>query len=258
MFKNIYPLFERKRVLKKEALENLRDFPRDIFRILYQDYSDGILCGCELEVTDKTILIRPGILYYRKIPYILTETWEMPYKATGKQEYLKVRFPDKNVGGGQDEYLTQVCLDGHIPDINCELELARFKLQEGARLRDDYTDFFDYNTEFDTVNRISVPYASPDKSSIYPQVTRAYAETLMKYPIQNPWDYSFCMECLKEQGAIPYRTVHIYLNIRLDQRKEEYSNMEIYKAFRRILSEVDGGRSLDVRKEKVERKLLLL
>ena len=38
MFKNIYPLFERKRLLKKEMLEILRDYPRDIFQILYQDY----------------------------------------------------------------------------------------------------------------------------------------------------------------------------------------------------------------------------
>lgn len=258
MFKNIYPLFERKRVLKKEALENLRDFPRDIFGILYQDHSDGILCGCGLEVTDKTIQIRPGILYYKNIPYILSETWGVPYQATGKQEYLKVKFPDKNAGTGQDEYLTQVYLDGYAPDMDCELELARFKLQEGSRLRDDYTDFFDHNTEFDTVNRISVPYASPEKSSICPQITRVYAETLMEYPIQDPWDYPFCMECLKAQFAIPYREIHAYLDIRLGQKKEAYSNMEIYKAFRRILLGAGGKRGIDTRKEKVERKVLLL
>ena len=48
MFKNIYPLFERKRLLKKEMLENLRDYPRNIFQILYQSYSDGILSGCNI------------------------------------------------------------------------------------------------------------------------------------------------------------------------------------------------------------------
>ena len=52
MFKNTYPLFERKKVLKKEMLENLRDYPRDVFHILYQDYSDGILVGCELKVQE--------------------------------------------------------------------------------------------------------------------------------------------------------------------------------------------------------------
>ncbi len=36
MFKNTYPLFERKKVLKKEMLENLRDYPRDVFHILYR------------------------------------------------------------------------------------------------------------------------------------------------------------------------------------------------------------------------------
>lgn len=71
MFKNIYPLFERKRLLKKEMLEILRDFPRDIFQILYQDYADGILAGCELETIDGSLVIHPGIICYNKIPYIL-------------------------------------------------------------------------------------------------------------------------------------------------------------------------------------------
>ncbi len=35
MFKNVYPLFERKRLLKKEMLENIRDFPRDIVDIFF-------------------------------------------------------------------------------------------------------------------------------------------------------------------------------------------------------------------------------
>ena len=52
MFKNIYPLFERKRLLKKEMLENIRDFPRDIFDIFFRNYSDGILTGCDIEVKE--------------------------------------------------------------------------------------------------------------------------------------------------------------------------------------------------------------
>ncbi len=55
MFRNIYPLFERKHLLKKEMLDNLRDYPREIFNMLYQDYSDGILSGCRLEVRGESL-----------------------------------------------------------------------------------------------------------------------------------------------------------------------------------------------------------
>lgn len=52
-----------------------------------------------------------------------------------------MRFSDKTAGIGQEEYLSQVYWDDRISDDNNEIELARFKLQPGARLRDSYTDF---------------------------------------------------------------------------------------------------------------------
>ena len=55
MFQNIYPVFEPKRLLKKEMLENLRDFPRSLFGLQYQNYSDGILYGCDITGTDRII-----------------------------------------------------------------------------------------------------------------------------------------------------------------------------------------------------------
>ena len=39
---NRYPLFENGRILKKEALEILRDYPKDLLSILYDGYTDGV------------------------------------------------------------------------------------------------------------------------------------------------------------------------------------------------------------------------
>lgn len=258
MFKNIYPLFERKRLLKKEMLEILRDYPRDIFQILYQDYSNGILAGCELETTDGSLVVHPGIIYYNEIPYILDDDWKVSYEATGKQSYLKVRFSDKTAGIGQDEYLSQIYWDDRIPDDSHEIELARFKLQSGARLRDSYTDFFDLDTEFDTINRIYSPYASVGKHSIYPQILKKFAEVLMQHPIQNQWDYPFCLDCMKLQTAMPYDEIRTYLNMRLNQTAKEYRNKEIYDGLSCILSEAGGKKDREHRSDKGDRKLLLL
>ena len=35
-----YPLFENGRILKKEALEILRDYPSEMLSILYEGYTD--------------------------------------------------------------------------------------------------------------------------------------------------------------------------------------------------------------------------
>lgn len=258
MFKNIYPLFERKRLLKKEMLEIIRDFPRDIFQILYQDYADGILAGCELETIGGSLVIHPGIICYNKIPYILKNDWKISYEATGRQSYLKLRFSDKTAGIGQEEYLSQVYWDDRIPDDSNEIELARFKLQPGARLRDSYTDFFDLNTEFDTINRIYSPFASLGKHSIDPRILKFFSEALLRHPIKNQWDYPFCLDCMKLQTAMPYDEIKTYLNMRLNQTAKEYSNKEIYDGLSCILSEASGKEGREHRSDKGDRKLLLL
>ena len=45
---NRYPLFETGRILKKEALEVIRDYPRDLLDILYEGYTDGVIRGLRL------------------------------------------------------------------------------------------------------------------------------------------------------------------------------------------------------------------
>lgn len=258
MFKNTYPLFERKKILKKEMLENLRDYPRDFFRILYQDYSDGILSGCRLKVQEPYVCVEPGILYYNKEFYIMNSPYRLLYEPTGKEQYIKVRFLETAGGVEKKEAVTQIYIDDTAPDKKDELELARFKLQEGARLRDQYTDFYDYATEFDTLILIHAPYASPIKCTINPRISKAYAVSMMKYPAKNLWDSAFCLNCLQEGDALSHAMIRSYLNVRLKQEKETYRPAEIYESFQKLLTEAEGnGWSAD-HEEKTNRKMLLL
>ena len=161
MFRNVTPIFKRKYVLKKEMLENLRDYPRMLFHIQYQDYSDGILYGCRLEATNTKLTVLPGIILFKGFPYFMEEPFELACEAQGELTYLKVCFTDREAATEHEEYRGQIYLDRQAPDDEKELEIGRFKLQEGARLRTEYVDFKDYITEFDTDNRIYVPYAAP-------------------------------------------------------------------------------------------------
>lgn len=257
MFKNIYPLFESKRILKKEMLENLRDYPRALFQIRYQDYSDGILWGCNLETKEKVIRIEPGVLLWRNMPYLLEEPYRIPHESSGRTAYLKVRFSDRSSGNGQYEYRSQISISEEEPEEGYEIELARFKLQPGARLRDAYTDFYDYCTEYDTLNRIHVPYASPERHSIWPRMLQCFASSMMEYPMQDARDQAFCLNCLQLTEAMPYRAVKSYLDVRMGQ-KRDYSNAEIYDGLKSILQQVSGTGYGTGRTEKKERKMLLV
>lgn len=49
MAQNIYPLFERNRIMKKEYLWSLRDYSFGFMKVQYAEFSDGILTGCGLK-----------------------------------------------------------------------------------------------------------------------------------------------------------------------------------------------------------------
>ncbi len=258
MFQNTYPVFEAKRLLKKEMLDNLRDFPRELFDLRYRGYSDGILYGCELKGVEGGLKIMPGILYYKGTPYFLGNPFDVSCRAEGKLVYLKVRFLDKTIGVRQKEYLSQVYIDERMPDCGCELELGRFKLQQGARLRTEYVDFYDYETEFDTMDRIHVPYAASGQYGIWPQILKCFAEELLRLPKQDPWDLVFCLNCLQLEKAMPYEAVRAYLNGRLRQDRE-YTNPQIYYALKNILQAAKGTSCSDGWEiEKKEKKLLMI
>jgi len=258
MFSYIYPIFERKRLLKNEMLENLRDFPRDLFHIFYQNYSNGILTGAELSVKDDYLVLHPGILYWRGIPYVMGSSTMIMYHPTAKTSYFKVKFLEELQGAEKQEYLTRIYIDDEPANHKNEIELARFKLQEGARLRDKYTDFFDYDTEFDTINRLYAPFASPERSTIWPAAVKDFARVLVNYPITNSWDQSFCINCVQLDYGINYEMIRLYLNLRLQKKDADYSNYEVYCSLKRILHEVTGRGTVQNNEKKFEKKVLLL
>lgn len=255
MFRNIYPVFETKKVLKKEMLENLRDYPRTLFDIQYRGYGDGILYGCGLESADTELMVLPGVILHKGILYFMEEPYVVPCGAQGTLTYIKVCFADRESGAGREEYRGQVCLDGQEPEPGRELELGRFKLQPGARLRTEYVDLGDYVTEYDTVNRIHVPYAAPGHAVVWPQVLKCFAGEMMRRRPRDPWDCAFCMGCMQAREAVPYEAIRSYLDIRLGQ-EQEYTNEQVYRALQRILREAGGD---EVRKTgRQDNRLLMI
>ena len=57
---------------------------------------------------------------------------------------------------------------------------------------------------------------------------------------------------------MPYDEIQSYLNLRLENKQKEYSNIEIYNALSDILTEAKGEKTRGRRTEKGDRKLLLI
>ena len=241
MFENNYPLFNSGRLLKIDMLKELRDFPREFFNINFEKYSDGIIGGCSLEVTDDFIIVKKGIIKHNNILYLLKEDATVAYECNNKLTILKIKFLPETKDSDFQRNSTEIYLDENIEVKENEMEICRFQLRSGAHLRIDHVDFNDLATEYDTVNFIYAPYAAYEESSLCPEILRRFGSELLKCKVEDPWDVAFGMNCLQSKEPIQKEIIIYYLAYKLNIEEKEYSNEDIYYYLLDVLNKAKDG-----------------
>ncbi len=241
MFINKYPTFHRGRVLKPQMLESLRDFPIDVFDTYIYKYSNGIVAGCELTIDDDYIIISPGIIRFNKVNYLLNKNHLIQYENFNDLSILKVKFSDKKSNKDFQIHDTEIFIDRDTNIYKDELELCRFKLKTGAKLRTNYTDFEDMVTEYNTLNIISSPYSGYEKSTLSPIILRNFAKEALNYNLTNSFDICFCMQCMENNRPLDRELILSYISSRLGVENKDYSNERIFNNLNKILREIKTG-----------------
>lgn len=258
MFKYIYPQFEKKRLLRIEMLDQLRDYPKDYLSLIYQDYGDGIVSGCQVSWDEERLTVAPGIVRRGGNLYFMTEPYTMDCRAEDKVRYVKIQFLAEGREAGKVMGTTRMILDGECPDPACEIELCRFRLQEGARLRSRHENFEDYATEFDTVNLIHVPFAAQGGSTLAPCMLKQYAAETLRNRARDPYDVSFAMNVSANDGVVSPECILEYLDVRLEGCLKSKSNQDIYRGFLKVLREQErSGRKSGTQKPEQRRVMLV-
>jgi hypothetical protein len=261
MFEAFYPRFERGRVLKIEMLESLRDFPRDILTLTYQKNAKGILTGCELSVEEAQLIIHPGVLYKTGVFYILKNPYRVDYHNNGRLTALKVKCITNQQEKDFIRHHSEIYLDDQMECSEDEIELCRFKLKEGSRLRNEYVDFRDLNTEYDTINRIYAPYVAGEETTLWPQIVKTFAKEALKARPQDPIDVQFALMSLQASQPIKKEVLLHYLEWK-EQGIQPLSslaltNHKIYEALVQILHEIESKGSSHRRKNGFAKGILI-
>lgn len=240
MFVDLYPQFQRGRILKTEMLTHLRDYPRQLLDIHYQDYSDGIIAGADILVNEHHLSITRGIVKHLGRLYVLDHDIRLPYETTGKETVLKIRFKEKKLDMDFITYETDLVLDENTEIAEDELELSRFKLKKGARLRADYESFADFATEYNTLNLINIPYAGTGESTLHPTIMRYFAQEVLQSGSTVAYDTMMAMLCMND-GTVKRQVILHYLANRLGAGYRELTNEQIHRYLLQIVNEVNGG-----------------
>jgi hypothetical protein len=232
-------------LLKAEHLDLLRDFPRELVALEYASFGDGVLFGCRVNAAGGELAVAPGAVLRAGVLYRLTGAFQIPYAPSDAFQYINLRFSDESQSADIVSHCAEIVLDSAPADEN-RMELGRFKLKEGARLRSDYVDFEDISTEYDTLNTVHVPCACRGGQTLLPFITEYFAKEALSYRPENPIDLQFAFLCL-QTDRVNLPVLQGYL------RSDDTDLRELYHALSRKLSDIRSGRSTTVQKERSAR-----
>ena len=235
----VYPFFAPGRVLKREAIENLRDFPRDFLDIAYADYSDGIICGFDVTYASGKLHIAGGAVKHDGRIIVLKET-VCDFTRFNENIRVNLRF------GETKENEDFLVIDATIglsrgSDESDGIELARFRLAEGAALRkkSEYKGVSDFITYDNTLNLVNVRYSGLYHPTFSPELLKIFAKEILKTS-QDGADITFALICLNS-NIVHKDCILQYLNNRLNaDLNAGISNGEIYRELCDIANRRDG------------------
>lgn len=250
---NIYPMFERNRILKKELLWSLRDYSFAHIQLEYQDYGRGLLRGCKIDVQNGNLVVGPGIIKYGNFIILITEEMRISYTPADQVQYLKIKMESDYSSLDYVAYKVELFMDTQGCQGENEIELCRFHLRKGACLRASYTNFTDLATEYDTINLIHANWGGLGGSTISPAITRYFAEILLCSENSQPEDRMFAYLCLSQPGAVPVSVLSNYIEQKTGSWSSASMNsQDIYEAMCAIIKmvRIGGGKSIKNVKEK--------
>lgn len=230
------PVFEQGTVLTQEMLEILKNYAIDLATLEYAGYGDGIISGCQVSMSGNMIYVGRGIIKYAENIYFLPNGFKVAANAGNQWQVLRIHIGsmsrDANFMIGE----MHLELSSELEAASNKIEICRFRLQGGALLRNEYRDFNDLSTEFDTINEIYAQWSGYQCNSISNRVLMEYAKELQKKHTQNILDSLFVQQIMMLNGETMTRNaILFYISQRLNRPYREMGNEEIYKALLEIL-----------------------
>ena len=253
---NRYPLFETGRILKKEALEVIRDYPKDLLSILYDGYTNGDIRGLRLssDHENRTLIIGRGLVKLKGEVYLINKEVKVSYTHTEQRKYLRLKHSEIR---DKDWKVSEIeaFLSDDEESKDGEILLCDFLLKSGFVLRDTYLDFADMRSEYDTIHLMNADYAGYEESSFNIEVLKVYAREYLNTKKCEETDRIFCYMVLNSMEGIERSIIENYIAVKEGKAKgTSLSNKEIYTGLLDILSSAkdpDGHRSLGFSPRKI-------
>lgn len=252
------PLFGSGTILTKEMLEGIKEYAMAEGKYAYLGYADGVYSGCKITTTESEITVNPGIIIFKEQAYYIDKPMTVRYMPTNEWMVFKISFLGEEKSDTCILKEIRASLAGENETGSNDIELCRFKLQNGARLRYDYRNFKDLITEYDTIYEISAKWAAYGNASLSPVVLEAFYKEAVKLEGREAVDMMFLHQIAELKGnTLNRNTILLYLSEKLGWEYKNYENGRIYEGLSEALNRMKHGRNTGAVRERRERRIIV-
>lgn len=256
MLEITYPYFNKDRILKKDMLENMRDYPRDVVDVYNEKLSDGIVCGLTPTVDRDIITFSKGIIKYKSRMYVIHDSNSISYKETDSEVVIKLNFYDEIRNKDCLSQFMDIEIDSSQNILDNQIELGRFRLKKGAYLRSNYQDLYDFTTNYNTINIVNVLYSGVGEPTINNLILKYYAKAVLSTRTQNNMDMTFSMLCLNSD-RVERGVINNYIAYKLEEEIKPLTNEELHQKLVEILGNIKKENSGLRRKRAMGQKIIV-
>lgn len=240
--KQIFPLFEEGRILKRDSLDFIRDYAPDFFRLLFGEYGNGVIAGFPVHGDGKNIVVGPGILKHEDSFFCMKKEAYLEFALYGEQVQVVLKKTDTHASPDFQTERYELSLESVRILEEGEYELGRFLLEPGARLRayEEHKDFNDLITGFNTLNPVYIPFACEGGSTLVPFILRLYGKGILNSPKAKPLDLCFAVSCLNSP-CVSAQLIQSYLSAREGTIQTGQDNWYLYQGLKRLYVRLVSG-----------------
>lgn len=251
------PIFQRGGLLTQEMLDAMKQYMVETAVCAYEGYSDGILSGMQIKVSEGAITIGRGLIKHGDMLLIMPECVTVPILENNELQIVKLCICDKENGAEFERVEMDIVADGHMEKKRNEIEVCRMHVQHGAKLRSDYESFQDMNTAYDTIQVIDADWAAYKRPGIHPKVLEEFAKEAGKIPKKEAVDICFLQQIFAMGGhGCPRELIEFYISEKLGTKQSGHSNQELYQGLCRVLKQLRTGASVRERPKETRRMIV--
>lgn len=250
-------------ILTSQMLKSIYDYPRDILKLQYADYSDGIITGLSYEYRGGELWLTKGILKYKGRFYLLrkdisiTEYCVDSNKKSGQWycfylQEVEMKQAEENIFTHslelRSEETDKPSSDGFFIG-KCYYNKENESGITLPRLSNDLAEPFKEFTASYRMNLLDIRYAGCREATYHPLVFAAVRAFLQQKEQKTMMDYALMVQ-LQNSPAVSMETVRAYVH---DAKQASGSSREeLFEAFARCLVHTKFEIVQSVQKEKEE------